>query len=142
MNNNNNCIHQNELGNFCGQCGVVLKERCLECGEMEKIGRVMCETRLRLAEQERHIFMRRCDCYLPMILIIITTIGTLWVGWSLDTSYIWWSIIKVVLVIGICVLANNFLNRISEKQERKFLQQNPHLAEILKQAEEKNEKRK
>ncbi|EKE10951.1 MAG: hypothetical protein ACD_15C00170G0003 [uncultured bacterium] len=44
--NDNNCTHQDEQGNFCGQCGVALKEKCPECGEMEKVCRIVCEKKL------------------------------------------------------------------------------------------------
>ena len=39
--------NQETLGSdFCGHCGAPLKEKCPECGEMEKIGRKFCEKKL------------------------------------------------------------------------------------------------
>lgn len=54
---NNNCNHQNESGNFCGQCGIALKEKCPECGEMEKIGRKVCLLVLKKIESEKSDFI-------------------------------------------------------------------------------------
>lgn len=60
MSINKLCNHKGECGNYCGQCGKPLKERCLKCGEMEKIGRKRCETDvalLRSAEEARDFFI-------------------------------------------------------------------------------------
>lgn len=39
------CQHKGEKGNFCSNCGIKIKERCSECGEMEPIERSICLTK-------------------------------------------------------------------------------------------------
>ncbi len=40
------CGSQGENENYCGNCGNKLKEKCSECGQMEAIGRPVCETKV------------------------------------------------------------------------------------------------
>ena len=40
-------------GIYCADCGTVLKEKCPKCGQMERIGRKVCETDLKRAEDAK-----------------------------------------------------------------------------------------
>lgn len=43
--------------NLCGYCGNLIREKCLDCGEMEIIGRVVCEKALTDAEEIKEEFV-------------------------------------------------------------------------------------
>jgi len=46
------CKDEYQEDNFCSNCGVALWEKCSECGEMELIGRSVCETKYEAAKNE------------------------------------------------------------------------------------------
>lgn len=144
---NNICDHQNESGNFCSQCGVALRERCPECGEMEEIGRKACCTKVKEAKgkkcayvQERDpkylkrgLFLVICYCSISLALEAAAAI-------TRDDRFMY-ALIPWAIGLGAGIYVSSSLddtkgNRRRKELELEFLQKFPEYAEILKQAEE------
>ncbi len=53
------CKEEEQWDNFCSNCGNQLKEKCPECGQMEQIGRRVCETKLKEAEEALSAYISR-----------------------------------------------------------------------------------
>ncbi len=47
--------------NFCRFCSNPLKEKCSECGEMEKIGRPVCEKRIKEISDEFKAYRKKME---------------------------------------------------------------------------------
>ncbi len=152
------CIHPDESGNFCSQCGVALREKCPECGEMEKIGRHVCENVIRKIQEEHRCFV---SSHVPVnnklfisnisavIALLFTATGFAFVmmitailqGFADDVKYL---AIGLLLFGTLGILLNRiYVNMLKKKKEdienaeQEFFHLHPEYAEILKRAEEK-----
>lgn len=76
------CKTDNQWGNFCSNCGAGLKEKCPECGRMERIGRKICETKIAEAiDLKKEFFNRRRnprqEAIICLLLPVIVGLSTL-----------------------------------------------------------------
>lgn len=61
------CKSEYEWKNFCGNCGIALKLKCLKCEEMEEIGLAYCLTErinfinLYINQDKRRLFFLFCS---------------------------------------------------------------------------------
>lgn len=137
---NNNCNHQNESGNFCSQCGVALKEKCPECGQMEKIGRPVCKTKLTEALKARDKALLKLGEWRENLLVMIAILIPVFCltlsaikkihPLKLAEFMILLTFPFIAIIIGV-----KWQSNVEKKSEGKFLAENPGHAEILKQAE-------
>jgi len=153
------CNHHYQRGSFCKLCGVTLEEKCPECGEMELIGRKVCQTKLSEAITARNqskketrgkIDKRRFNIGLLTIIgfCIFILIGALINRYYIIESY--HNAVLAMFVVTAIALSMLFLIldmifwdkwkcKKLQEAENKFLSENPAYAEIIRQAEEKNE---
>ena len=144
------CQTENQIGNFCSECGEKLRERCPECGGMELIGRKICESLISKATEKKyeHVW-RRVDKYLWLFVALTTMMPLLapflyeyyyTKGFHLNPSNPGSMLIHVfVMVIAIfvvCVIASiKYRNRRQERLLKNFSEKFPAEAEILRKAE-------
>lgn len=148
------CGSKNQKQNFCGNCGAALWEKCPECGEMELIGRRVCEKKYRYASNIQRTFAnsyanKKLSVIMGWILCYIA--GSLWIFSSYLVAKIEFPInefaialILLLATIPISLLVITSINRklrAMDEGKREFLKQHPDYAEILKKVEEgeKNE---
>ena len=73
------CNNGNQQGNFCCNCGNPLREKCPECGEMEIIGRPICESKLKKAKDKQYSYGYSPDLRsAAMFLMGVSLSGLLW----------------------------------------------------------------
>lgn len=136
-----NCKHENEKGNFCSNCGERLKEKCSECGEMETIGRVVCETKIRQINKERATFVQEKSNYLGSIAIYLTLIFGICLAVGGFTKIEWLiglaPVLFIVITIYLAVVYFKLFDKITKKAEKEFFRLHPDYTELLKRAEEK-----
>ncbi|EKE21802.1 MAG: hypothetical protein ACD_7C00125G0005 [uncultured bacterium] len=172
--NLNNCKHEEEYGKFCrkcgaelvcshpsydifcASCGIALKEKCPECGEMELIGRKICQTKLSEAITARNrskketrgkIDTQRFSIGLLAIIgfFIFILIGALFNHYYIIASHT--NAVLAVFVVTAMALSMSFLildmifwdkwkRKKLQEAEDKFLEENPVYAGIIRQAEE------
>lgn len=136
------CNNQNEGGNFCGNCAEPLKEKCPECGEMELIGRVVCEKKLRVAkkEWERYSMDQHDGKY---IMLMFTEIILLFMSILFASHSSEWLLLKEIVFVvgGAMVIALTFILMIIRRPvaEQRFIRLHPDYAEIMEK--EKGEKK-
>jgi hypothetical protein len=124
----------------------VQKEKCPECGEMEIIGRPVCETKLMEASAFLDNFIQE-SIGVKNGLIIFTT---LFASFSLmilmilmieafknEVSALIIFICTIVFVISCGYKIENWEASARKKAERSFFFEHPEYTEILKKAEEK-----
>jgi len=149
------CESENEWGNFCSGCGAQLRKKCLECGEMERIGRIVCETKIVQIKKEKEQFIASkswCKRWeRPLVVVgilmaissgILLLGGDLILGLVVDSPSFF-----VRILIATCLLVGGaFLLLISgetfdlttaklKRIEAEFFQIHPDCAELLKKAE-------
>ncbi len=137
------CGSENQQGSFCSNCGTKLKEKCAECGQMELIGRVVCETKLQKAEKLRWDYIAKktrqtWKLFLYSSLILLITILGLLSAVLLTKSIL--EVTEVVLlyfliIAFIFIKIIKFEYRSEERAKKKFFKLNPKYAEIIKKAE-------
>jgi hypothetical protein len=127
------CKSENQEGNFCSNCGNKLKEKCPECGEMEPIGRPVCETRLEQAESKRYDYTSRRlkNWFLFEALSIFFVMAIVALHFGQEPP------IKIPTIIGSSTILTIFIvfqfNVLAEaRREKEFLVKFPAEAEILR----------
>jgi hypothetical protein len=140
------CKSADEVRNFCGNCGEELKEKCPECGQMEWIGRKICESRISKIKNEKESFIDKA--MLPAK--IVFSISVLMI---IFMPYVAMEFISQVLLglkgysrlslelsmaPGVCtaISAGFWWVRREKKAKEKFSQLHPDYDELLKKAEE------
>jgi hypothetical protein len=82
-----NCHKQGKNGKFCSNCGRRMMEKCFECGEMEWVGRKVCQTKLKEAKLAHEEVIKKAlivkssktrTCL--ALLLIVSYIGISYVG--------------------------------------------------------------
>ncbi len=141
---------------YCPFCQNPLKEKCPECGEMERIGRLVCESKYKKAKDEYVKFMNNsrptyegnaliiafCFLALSLVLALITGIANLFLENQIlkKTAFICFfaGTFFSVLIAVIGLLLGAFLGPYSKKYrkllEQKFLRLHQDYAEILEKA--------
>lgn len=134
---------------FCKYCAIPQREKCLECGEMELIGRQVCERKLAEASSAMKTFLKtkvgqwRVYFYTVIFFFLITALmiyfATYYRDYFLNPSV--FSVICTITfaLIGsiISVLAGeNWQERKKTEIMKQFITENPKYAEILKKEEE------
>lgn len=145
------CNHQNEFGNFCSKCGVPLKEKCAECGEMETMGRRICNTKrlkanTKLTDYEKRFLIPK---YKKIILIpVLAPMFIFFGGLSLSlhlipepivnyASIAWSEAILFLLLAGLTFWRLEDWHEVKRKQYlaltlKNFFELHPEYKEILK----------
>lgn len=87
------CKDKDQKDNFCSNCGAALTEKCPECGEMELIGRMVCEIKYEAAKN------KYCEMYATKDKLYIT----------------WFVFITIFGFIGIVVAGKIISNHIEKE---------------------------
>lgn len=134
--------------NLCGYCGNPIREKCSECGEMEKIGRAVCETKVKDALDKKRGFkeesMGRWSFWFPCLLILMATViafGSIAIADGLEFEFSTLAVFPIILgiaiilsllIVGPLMIINN---KKEKETERLFQEKFPEYAEIIKKAE-------
>jgi len=140
------CKDEYQEDNFCSNCGNQIKEKCPECGEMEFVGRLVCETLIKKIRKEQNCYMitNIFDFHEHIMTLILVGLVIVVLGFIQTES----GAIPFfgIIVMGLAALDQIlFLSKIKPKltlqAEWEFFRLHPDYAEILKKAEkgEKNE---
>ncbi len=65
------CKDEYQGDNFCSNCGAALREKCPECGEMEAIGRAVCETELEKMESAEFEYVNKSGGLLFLLGVVL-----------------------------------------------------------------------
>lgn len=135
------CESENQQGKFCSNCGTKLKEKCPECGQMELIGRLVCETKLQKIDdlkwdyiiKERKMWRFVLLSGLIGLIIIFGCISPIFLSASfLEASGIFLFCFCLSILIGHkCIKFQKQAEKIAEKE---FWQKHPDYVEIIKKA--------
>lgn len=145
------CGSQNENKNFCGNCSNPLKEKCLECGEMELIGRRFCEDKACKIELYIMKYANKYNRFIPILFttgglgpLILFAVSEIYFGQRGNTDAFYRSFIiasvffSIVIVMTACLLQFWLPKRIKKAREE-FFRIHPEYAEyeeiIKKEAE-------
>lgn len=135
---------------------VMLKKKCLECGEMERIGRLVCESKYKKANNEFINFMNNsrpkyvgyaliialCSLALFLVLAFLIAIASLFLENHILKKmpvilFILGSFSSIIIAM-IGLLLDAFLGPYSKKYreplEQEFFRLHPDYAEILEKA--------
>ena len=133
------CNKHDQYGNFCSNCGLALKEKCRECGKMEKINRVFCEKKVNEARERLNKYVsarEKTGLYgliglLLMICACLVVIFPLTIFSAGLKDYIWAGPLSAGLIFLFfhVMLRPLKLSRIAKEE---FLRLNPQDAELLK----------
>jgi len=125
---------------------MALKEKCVECGKMESLGRKVCESKIIQIKEEQDSFLAR-HVAKPSAIIMIVGVLLMFVlpfivmrpadkMANLGASSYW---IRLCLSVapGVGIMIGSFLfDEIARpKAKRKFFQLRPDYAELLKKEE-------
>lgn len=140
------CKSEGQNGNFCSNCGEKLKERCRECGQIERIGRKICDKKIRQIEEEIADYQNKNSrnyssigmnialivCVLCIMLIFASLAFPINIERKMTKT-----IVSVVFLGALAsMVAGQILHKCKRKQtKQKFLQLRPDYAEILKKTE-------
>lgn len=152
------CKHKNENGNFCSQCGIAIREKCPECGEMEWIGRKICEKNIKEAREAWNAYIdpiqkkskfRTGIATLSTLVVVITSFVVMiiiphnFLHYHSPSDWIMFYLAALVMlptVLGM-VFISFVLGKIDAAKERDiekvrcvFKQESSDYAEILKKA--------
>ena len=145
------CNTREECGNFCSNCGTQLKEQCSECEKMEKIGRIVCETKSREAILAKNnygayaivfsTFLSYFGVALGICLLGMTSryIATgNWANYTANEDYYMLTYILLGSFEGVisAILLMIFLIRMMRKR---FSKKFPEYVEILRKVEKEEE---
>ena len=131
---------------FCAWCAEPLKEKCPECGKMEKIGRAVCETRLNEANDGLQNYIKtvvggwRLDAGIAGF--ILSSFLSLLIPWidsqaNFNEEIIICLIFVCVFVGALALIACRMWQiRTEIKAKAEFMEKFPGYADILKKAKE------
>jgi len=145
------CKSENEEGNFCSNCANPLKKKCSECGEMEWIGRNVCETLVEEAQtkQAEYIKQGMPDLFerTAIPIVVLAAVMILFGSYVSEYHKFAWmtkTTAEIITVVGgligcVAIPAGLFAEaklgvRSEAKKRREFFQKFPEYAEILKKA--------
>ncbi len=145
------CKDEDQWENFCSNCGKQLKDKCPECGEMEWIGRKVCETKIKEAEEKLSTYQQQMVGEWRLFLFIFllfagialatALVYTLFVYFDVfpETSPISWKIILPIIDLFLATfifwLLKKFYTRQSKafiKSKKEFFRLHPDYAELIK----------
>ena len=128
---------------FCPFCQNPLKEKCPECGEMEEIGRLVCEKKIKKIadelsvytkkEEDKYFVLRHMLGWMVGLLLIIIIAAAFLASspLTLITSLI--EATCMVVTFGLCfwkILSKDF--KVYHNAKKEFYNIHPDYAEILK----------
>lgn len=133
---------------FCPFCQNPLKEKCPECGEMEQIGRAVCEKEVRKINIEKQQYIeKKVPDFFTRILLPGSALGTILYLGAIISGFIWGydGALTVTFWVGIGILVMSVpvwrvaditvAPRLEKRAEKEFFRLHPDYAEILKKAE-------
>lgn len=128
--------------NFCRECGNKLREKCSECGQMERIGRPFCEQEARkirnqlisIAREPGTVIINGVELFVLLLLYIVPTaffladVENYW-----KTHKIFCMLVGAVIFCAWCFMSDliSYLKRYREEKinesKRAFLEANPDM---------------
>ena len=157
------CNSQNQNGNFCGNCSNLLREKCGECGNMEPIGRLVCQSKLWGSRSDLALYVikrtRWCinmmlSAYFVCLILVIIMPPFAWIKWGDDfwlaavvgqihqflsitegwEPLFWIFGFLLIFIVLPITLLSQYMDRKKKQAQEEFLQNNPEKAELLKKA--------
>ncbi|TSC53751.1 MAG: Uncharacterized protein LiPW39_83 [Parcubacteria group bacterium LiPW_39] len=148
------CKAEDQWGNFCSNCGQKLKEKCPECGWMERIGRKVCTTKVKEVREKLQEYQNLTVGNWRIILsILLTFTSTIALGVALIftiTAYpgspianlITWEMMLPIdfsifgFIVYMALKGSDWQWRVCDRAQENFFQLHPDYAELLKKTEE------
>lgn len=133
------CGSKNQQGNFCSNCGTKLREKCPECGQMELIGRLVCETKLQKANKLRWNYVVKKTRQVWRVLLYASFILLIAILGIISIVLLTESTLEIILlcffiIVFTLVKITKFQERIEKRAEKKFFELNPEYAKIIEKA--------
>lgn len=129
--------------NLCGYCGNPIREKCPECGEMEEIGRAVCETKVQSIKEQAAMFAKqkvpfgkiKPFLFLWVACLVLSVLLPLFVALYTDNLKWLWGFVSFPIIYLPAFWVSDWFFDQRKKAKKDFFRLHPDLAEMIKKAE-------